>query len=539
MRWFILLILCVFITGLNLTISDSTTTTTTPTSSLSSPSTSPSNATTTTPSSNSTNSSDSTTNTTTTSTASTESETDTSTTLTTTKNSSDNHISTKSSTVTTAPSTSNTTSTTTTTTSITTTPTSGSDTTSSIKSTEESTTYSSTSLSTTHSSTSLSTTPLLSVTSSSPTSTSQSHNTEASTLLSTTHISITSLSRKPSNYPSSVFASQVTSIKKSSVTNNPSSKTNIYAASITSANVIQKQRNGYPTTSFLDGSLSTTLKPKVNNTAPLGRLYNSTANISSSTYGKILASLNISIENVTTCHNVTENITVVYPSTISPESASVPSNSTTSISPYYSSYPSIAPTQYCNVTRILKTNVTYLFKPIYQDELSFVKLEKNDPFITVLITLDTPEEHEDKRVNETHESFCMQFSDHLEHEQYFNFNSSSSFNHTKSVVSLDKCKQDTSVIVFSDHSTWYRYPQGVFLYALSKILQYYHFDEVLTKFISTIDDHKCMFEVRSKVQYSREGDKYTHYLKRHVTSWGVCNNFYQHVNITRPVSLPK
>ncbi|UEH20549.1 glycoprotein ORF-O [Elephant endotheliotropic herpesvirus 2] len=348
-----------------------------------------------------------------------------------------------------------------------------------------------------------------------------------------THIPPTTSHKQP-NHPSSMFTSQVTSTKLS-VTNNPSKATNIHVA-ITSASAAQKPRNGSPTTSFLDGSLSTTIKPKVNNTMALGTLYNSTWNISSMVYGKILASLNISIENITNCENVTGNIGNVspYPSPISPD-YSYPQPNSTSIAPYAS----IAPTQLCNVTRILKSaNISYSFKPINQQDLNFITLKKDDPFVEVLFTLDKPEEHEDKRINETHESFCTQFSDHLTHEKDFNFNSSS-FNHTHSVLSLDKCKQETSVIVFSDHNTWYKYPQGVFLYALDKILQYYHFDEVLTKFVTTIDDHKCMFDVRSKVQYSRDGDKYTHYLKRHVTSWGVCNNFYQHVNITKPVSLPK
>ncbi|UVZ35287.1 glycoprotein ORF-O [Elephant endotheliotropic herpesvirus 5B] len=353
---------------------------------------------------------------------------------------------------------------------------------------------------------------------------------------------VTKLTSSPiytvSNNPFTI-TSQITAATENSVTNHsPKGITNNIRHS--SNLITRKSHNGNSTTSLLDGSLSTTMKPKVNNTLALGTLYNSTTNISSLIQYKIIASLNISAENITDCDNETERKQYISAYTSSPNASERPGSNSTSpyggYGTYY--YSTTPPAPLCNVTTVFRaSNITYSFNPVHEKELTFIKFDKNDPFLTVLRDLDRPEEREDKRINETHESLCTQFSSHLDQEERFNF--SSSFNDTRTILSLDRCKYETSVIIFNDHKTWYRYPQGVFLYALDKVLQYYHFNDYLTRFISTLDDHKCMFDVRSRVQYSSDGEKYKHYLSRHVTSWGVCNNFYQHVNITREISLAK
>nr|QBP78499.1 ser/thr-rich glycoprotein ORF-O [Elephant endotheliotropic herpesvirus 1A] len=292
--------------------------------------------------------------------------------------------------------------------------------------------------------------------------------------------------------------------------------------------------------SFADASLqTTTVKPLFNNTAPLQAMFNGLQNTSMLLHNRLMITLNVT--NITTgCENITNttnyhNKSVQMSTTSSPPSNSSSQPSLTPSSPRYSYYtPSVKPTAAnstpaCNVTTIFQmANITYSFDPVHTEGLRFIIFPEQSPFVIILKELDHPQEVEDTRPNVTHQGFCQQFSSHLEHEKHFNF--SSSFNRTHSVVSLDRCQNDTSVIIFENLQTWYKYPQGPFLYALEKILYYYGFNRHLVKFTALLDDHKCKFDVRSRVQYSKDGEYYSHYNNRHATSWGVCNNFYQHVN---------
>ncbi|AGE10073.1 protein EE5 [Elephantid betaherpesvirus 1] len=296
--------------------------------------------------------------------------------------------------------------------------------------------------------------------------------------------------------------------------------------------------------SFAGASIqTTTVKPSFNNTAPLQSMFNGLQNTSILLHNRLMITLNVT--NITTgCENITnttnypnKSTTVQTPTTSSPSNASqssrAPSPSSysyytpSSVTPTYSTAASLTPA--CNVTTIFQmANITYSFDPVHTEGLRFIIFPEQSPFVIILKELDHPQEVEDTRPNVTHQGFCQQFSSHLEHEKHFNF--SSSFNRTHSVVSLDRCQNDTSVIIFENLQTWYKYPQGPFLYALEKILYYYGFNRHLVKFTALLDDHKCKFDVRSRVQYSKDGEYYSHYNNRHATSWGVCNNFYQHVN---------
>nr|QBP78463.1 ser/thr-rich glycoprotein ORF-O [Elephant endotheliotropic herpesvirus 1A]QOE74744.1 glycoprotein ORF-O [Elephant endotheliotropic herpesvirus 1A] len=296
--------------------------------------------------------------------------------------------------------------------------------------------------------------------------------------------------------------------------------------------------------SFAGASIqTTTVKPSFNNTAPLQSMFNGLQNTSILLHNRLMITLNVT--NITTgCENITnttnypnKSTTVQTPTTSTPSNASqssrAPSPSSysyytpSSVTPTYSTAASLTPA--CNVTTIFQmANITYSFDPVHTEGLRFIIFPEQSPFVIILKELDRPQEVEDTRPNVTHQGFCQQFSSHLEHEKHFNF--SSSFNRTHSVVSLDRCQNDTSVIIFENLQTWYKYPQGPFLYALEKILYYYGFNRHLVKFTALLDDHKCKFDVRSRVQYSKDGEYYSHYNNRHATSWGVCNNFYQHVN---------
>nr|AYF58694.1 ser/thr-rich glycoprotein ORF-O [Elephant endotheliotropic herpesvirus 1A]QBP78451.1 ser/thr-rich glycoprotein ORF-O [Elephant endotheliotropic herpesvirus 1A] len=296
--------------------------------------------------------------------------------------------------------------------------------------------------------------------------------------------------------------------------------------------------------SFAGASIqTTTVKPSFNNTAPLQSMFNGLQNTSILLHNRLMITLNVT--NITTgCENITnttnypnKSTTVQTPTTSRPSNASqssrAPSPSSysyytpSSVTPTYSTAASLTPA--CNVTTIFQmANITYSFDPVHTEGLRFIIFPEQSPFVIILKELDHPQEVEDTRPNVTHQGFCQQFSSHLEHEKHFNF--SSSFNRTHSVVSLDRCQNDTSVIIFENIQTWYKYPQGPFLYALEKILYYYGFNRHLVKFTALLDDHKCKFDVRSRVQYSKDGEYYSHYNNRHATSWGVCNNFYQHVN---------
>nr|AGZ17102.2 ser/thr-rich glycoprotein ORF-O [Elephant endotheliotropic herpesvirus 1A] len=296
--------------------------------------------------------------------------------------------------------------------------------------------------------------------------------------------------------------------------------------------------------SFVGASIqTTTVKPSFNNTAPLQSMFNGLQNTSILLHNRLMITLNVT--NITTgCENITnttnypnKSTTVQTPTTSRPSNASqssrAPSPSSysyytpSSVTPTYSTAASLTPA--CNVTTIFQmANITYSFDPVHTEGLRFIIFPEQSPFVIILKELDHPQEVEDTRPNVTHQGFCQQFSSHLEHEKHFNF--SSSFNRTHSVVSLDRCQNDTSVIIFENLQTWYKYPQGPFLYALEKILYYYGFNRHLVKFTALLDDHKCKFDVRSRVQYSKDGEYYSHYNNRHATSWGVCNNFYQHVN---------
>nr|AYF58639.1 ser/thr-rich glycoprotein ORF-O [Elephant endotheliotropic herpesvirus 1A] len=296
--------------------------------------------------------------------------------------------------------------------------------------------------------------------------------------------------------------------------------------------------------SFAGASIqTTTVKPSFNNTAPLQSMFNGLQNTSILLHNRLMITLNVT--NITTgCENITnttnypnKSTTVQTPTTSTPSNASqssrAPSPSSysyytpSSVTPTYSTAASLTPA--CNVTTIFQmANITYSFDPVHTEGLRFIIFPEQSPFVIILKELDHPQEVEDTRPNVTHQGFCQQFSSHLEHEKHFNF--SSSFNRTHSVVSLDRCQNDTSVIIFENLQTWYKYPQGPFLYALEKILYYYGFNRHLVRFTALLDDHKCKFDVRSRVQYSKDGEYYSHYNNRHATSWGVCNNFYQHVN---------
>ncbi|UEH20659.1 glycoprotein ORF-O [Elephant endotheliotropic herpesvirus 6] len=295
--------------------------------------------------------------------------------------------------------------------------------------------------------------------------------------------------------------------------------------------------SGYPT--------KTTIKQYVNNTEALQHIFHGLQNTSVLLHNILLDALNVT--NITTgCENMTTIKSIAnlsIPTTNSLPSSSY-SYSTTAPTSKNATTPttstdlmSAKPTPACNVTTVFRmTNITYSFDPVHTGGLKFISFAENNPFVIILKKLGLPQEVEDKRPNVTHESFCRQFSSHLEHEKHFNFNSS--FNTTHSIVSLDRCDNDTSVIIFEDQKTWYKYPQGPFLYALEKVLYYYGLNSHLARFTDLLDDHKCKFDVRSRVQYSKDGQYYSHYRNRHATSWGVCNNFYQHVhNIT--ISEPK
>nr|WNZ34577.1 glycoprotein ORF-O [Elephant endotheliotropic herpesvirus 1A] len=305
--------------------------------------------------------------------------------------------------------------------------------------------------------------------------------------------------------------------------------------------------------SFAGASIqTTTVKPSFNNTAPLQSMFNGLQNTSILLHNRLMITLNVT--NITTgCENITnttnypnKSTTVQTPTTSSPSNASqssrTPSPSSysyytpSSVTPTYSTAASLTPA--CNVTTIFQmANITYSFDPVHTEGLRFIIFPEQSPFVIILKELDHPQEVEDTRPNVTHQGFCQQFSSHLEHEKHFNF--SSSFNRTHSVVSLDRCQNDTSVIIFENLQTWYKYPQGPFLYALEKILYYYGFNRHLVRFTALLDDHKCKFDVRSRVQYSKNGEYYSHYNNRHATSWGVCNNFYQHVNNITLSGKPK
>nr|AYF58674.1 ser/thr-rich glycoprotein ORF-O [Elephant endotheliotropic herpesvirus 1A] len=305
--------------------------------------------------------------------------------------------------------------------------------------------------------------------------------------------------------------------------------------------------------SFAGASIqTTTVKPSFNNTAPLQSMFNGLQNTSILLHNRLMITLNVT--NITTgCENITnttnypnKSTTVQTPTTSTPSNASqssrAPSPSSysyytpSSVTPTYSTAASLTPA--CNVTTIFQmANITYSFDPVHTEGLRFIIFPEQSPFVIILKELDHPQEVEDTRPNVTHQGFCQQFSSHLEHEKHFNF--SSSFNRTHSVVSLDRCQNDTSVIIFENLQTWYKYPQGPFLYALEKILYYYGFNRHLVKFTALLDDHKCKFDVRSRVQYSKDGEYYSHYNNRHATSWGVCNNFYQHVNNITLSGKPK
>ncbi|AGE09965.1 protein EE5 [Elephantid betaherpesvirus 1] len=285
------------------------------------------------------------------------------------------------------------------------------------------------------------------------------------------------------------------------------------------------------------GSLTTNHKSKIDNTKPLQNIFNQTYDVRVGFYQKFLVHLNVT--NTTVCENGTEAVNAVTysttPKTLVNSSSPSPTNST--VSPSYEYPPLSASTPVpCNLTTIFHiTNVNYSFDPVHTDGLSFIRVDENSPFITVLRYLDRPEKLQNEK-NATHNSLCQQFSSsHLSDERHFNFNSS--FNNTHSIVSLDRCETDTFVIIFDDHQTWYKYPQGIFLSALEKVLKYYGFHNYLLQFIGLLDDHKCKFDVRSTVQHSQNGDYFNkHYRNRHLTSWGVCNNFYQHVNLTQRIS---
>nr|AYF60457.1 ser/thr-rich glycoprotein ORF-O [Elephant endotheliotropic herpesvirus 1A] len=300
--------------------------------------------------------------------------------------------------------------------------------------------------------------------------------------------------------------------------------------------------------SFSGSSTKEAIKQYVNNTEALQHIFHGLQNASIVLHNILLGALNVTnitigCENVTTTAsigNLPISTTNSSPSTYNNSSAAPTSkNATTPATPAVpTSLMSTRPTPTCNVTTVFKmTNITYSFDPVHTGGLKFISLTENNPFVIILKKLDLPQEVEDKRPNVTHEGFCRQFSSHLEHEKHFNF--SSSFNTTHSVVSLDRCDNDTSVIIFENQNTWYKFPQGPFLYVLEKILYYYGLHTYLTTFTHMLDDHKCKFDVRSKVQYSN-GQYYNHYRNRHATSWGVCNNFYQHAhNLTVSDVKPK
>nr|QOE74627.1 glycoprotein ORF-O [Elephant endotheliotropic herpesvirus 1A]QOE74864.1 glycoprotein ORF-O [Elephant endotheliotropic herpesvirus 1A] len=300
--------------------------------------------------------------------------------------------------------------------------------------------------------------------------------------------------------------------------------------------------NSETSLSFSGSSTKVAIKQYVNNTEALQYIFHGLQNASVVLHNILLGALNVT--NITIgCENVTAAASIGNLSIST-------TNSSPSAYSYYSVAPTpenatrvtptslIRPTPTCSVTTVFKmTNITYSFDPVHTGGLKFISLTENNPFVIILKKLDLPQEVEDKRPNVTHEGFCRQFSSHLEHEKHFNF--SSSFNTTHSVVSLDRCDNDTSVIIFENQKTWYKFPQGPFLYVLEKILYYYGLHTYLTTFTHMLDDHKCKFDVRSKVQYSN-GQYYNHYRNRHATSWGVCNNFYQHAhNLTVSDVKPK
>nr|AYF58710.1 ser/thr-rich glycoprotein ORF-O [Elephant endotheliotropic herpesvirus 1A] len=301
--------------------------------------------------------------------------------------------------------------------------------------------------------------------------------------------------------------------------------------------------NSETSLSFSESSTKVAIKQYVNNTEALQHIFHGLQNASVVLHNILLGALNVT--NITIgCENVTTTASISNLSISTTRSSSSAytyspaapiSDNATLVTP---TSLMIRPTPACNVTTVFKmTNITYSFDPVHTGGLKFIGFTEKSPFVIILKKLDLPQEVEDKRPNVTHEGFCRQFSSHLEHEKHFNFNSS--FNTTHSVVSLDRCDNDTSVIIFENQQIWYKFPQGPFLYVLEKILNYYGLHTYLTTFTRMLDDHKCKFDVRSKVQYSN-GQYYNHYRNRHATSWGVCNNFYQHAhNLTVSDVKPK